>query len=512
MFVGVAGLWLVLWSVAAWDGQVLTGDEVILLSVSESLVEQGRLGAPIFAGVYGAGEHYFMSPPLEHVMHWPLMRAFGVAVWNGRLVSLVAGLWIVVGSSVLVYRAAGGLAAALVSLLLVSWRTGLVGTGWGIPLVSLSRSIRYDVLVVGWVVAGLLALEWWLRTGRRGAAAVLGLSSAAALLTHWVGLVLPAAAVASWLLTRGRERPAARSAVAAAAWMVAGLTPWLVHALLYVPDVIGQWTLVHGWRAEAAIGAVGSVVGNLVREPLRYRGVLEAGGPGAAALALAVLAAVRLNVWVPSRNRGVVAVVQGVLIGSLAILAPFEPTKSPVYGLVLVVPLTMAAAVAASALIRGGNRAVRLWIALPIVVLTVEGVIATVRDVRATRSSTPYEEVAATLAQAMPDGAATGPQRWWWSLRDKGYVPMATLSLRWEAARRHTPDTTFVDVWRAAGIRHVVWSDEQEADQARWPPAVREFLERVRTCGASLLRITDRTYGALEVIGVPTSCAAPADD
>jgi hypothetical protein len=147
-----------------------------------------------------------------------------------------------------------------------------------------------------------------------------------------------------------------------------------------------------------------------------------------------------------------------------------------------------------------------LWILLPIVVVALEGAIATIRDVRATRASTPYGEVAGRLADALADGAATGPQRWWWSLRSKGYIPVSTLSLRWQAGLSDT-GRSFADVWRAAGIRYVVWSGEQEADQSRWPSEVRDFLERVRACGTSRLRMGDGTYGALEVIAVPEACS-----
>jgi hypothetical protein len=503
--IGLACLWLIVASVAAWGGQVVTGDEVILLSASESLVERGRAGAPIFGGVYGAEDHQFLWPPLEHVLHWPVMRAFGVSLESARAVSLISGVTIIVGSGLLGFRAGGGVAAALTAWLLVLWRTGLVGTGWGIPLASVSRSIRYDVVVVALVVAGLVALERWLRTGGRGVAVALGAASAAALLTHWVGLVLPVAALVAWNLSERGRRPGVQSAAVVVTTMFMSILPWLLHVTVHLDDAVGQWTLVHGWRAEAAAGGVLSVLGNVVREPLRYRGLLEAGGPGAAAVGLAVVAAVWLRG--PLRDRWtVLAPLHGVLIGSVAMLALFEPTKSPLYGLVLVAPLTIVVSVAAARLLAGSSRGVRLWILLPIVVVALEGAIATIRDVRATRASTPYGEVAGRLADALADGAATGPQRWWWSLRSKGYIPVSTLSLRWQAGLSDT-GRSFADVWRAAGIRYVVWSGEQEADQSRWPSEVRDFLERVRACGTSRLRMGDGTYGALEVIAVPEACS-----
>jgi hypothetical protein len=106
-----------------------------------------------------------------------------------------------------------------------------------------------------------------------------------------------------------------------------------------------------------------------------------------------------------------------------------------------------------------------------------------------------------------PLGAATGATRWYWQLREPGYVPFVTLLYRARLAGGRPADSAFRDVWQSAGVRYVVRTPEFDADLARAGGEIEGYVTAViRECGRPLLHLDDATYGPVDVLALPAVC------
>ena len=79
--------------------------------------------------------------------------------------SLAAAALIVWLASWLAFRWYGLLAAWLTTLLLIAWRSDLAALYPGLPLLSVARSARYDVVAVACAWLSIVLLDRWLRRG-----------------------------------------------------------------------------------------------------------------------------------------------------------------------------------------------------------------------------------------------------------------------------------------------------------------------------------------------------------
>ena len=144
----------------------VTNDEVELMSVAYKLATQGVLGSDLFAGFFGADQHFFFVLPLQHVLEAISFRVFGPGVAQARWVSLVAGVSIVWLVGWLAYRWYGLGAAMLCELLLVAWPSDLTAAANGLPLFGVARTARYDVLAVAFAWLAIALLDLTLRRPR----------------------------------------------------------------------------------------------------------------------------------------------------------------------------------------------------------------------------------------------------------------------------------------------------------------------------------------------------------
>ena len=78
----------------------ITNDEVELIAVGYKLAQQGVVGSDLYAGFFGADQHFFITLPLQHVLEALSFHMFGAGLAQARGVSVVAGgavVWIVGG-------------------------------------------------------------------------------------------------------------------------------------------------------------------------------------------------------------------------------------------------------------------------------------------------------------------------------------------------------------------------------------------------------------------------------
>jgi len=485
--------------------QPLTGDEVIVLSVSETLVRENRLGAPIFSGVGSAERHYFASLPLIHVLHWPVLKVLGTGVTQARLVSVILVVLLTVILAWMVDQRAGALAAVALAVAMLYWRNELTAVGWGLPLPSAARSARYDAAQLAMLGFTFAAMVRWFEAPSRTRSVLLGVLAGASALTHFVGVIAPAMLLIGWM-AGGRGRPSPR----ALSWVGAGLllatVPYGAYVVANWPDAAAQYASVHGARGQATLG----VFANLMVEPRRYAHLPGATSPGPWLWLAAVAVAARWFVrnWRHAEHGALARVAGANVVAAVGLLAFFEPTKAPLYALPLLVPIGVGGAMAFADAWRSGGRVWRTFLALILAAVLLEGLAAMALEWRAARERTAFEEISRAVRAAVPAGAAgTGATRWWRALGESGYVPFVTLMYRSRPGADGS-GSGLRETWSSAGIGYVVRSPEFDADVERSGVAAERVARILRECGRLLLRLEDATYGPLEVVGLGRPCPA----
>src|SRR5207237_3057596 len=136
----------------------VSNDEVELMAVAYKLATQGVLRSDLYAGFFGADQHFLIALPLQTIFEAISFRLFGAGVAQARWVSLVAGMMLVWVVSWLAYRWYGLATAVICGLLLVAWPSNLTSAPNGLPLLGVTRTARYDILAVtfGWLALALL--------------------------------------------------------------------------------------------------------------------------------------------------------------------------------------------------------------------------------------------------------------------------------------------------------------------------------------------------------------------
>src|SRR5262245_37457579 len=102
--VGCAGAFAALAAYNLANYRPVTNDEVELIAVAYKLATRGVLGSDLYAGFYGADQHFFITLPVQHVLEALSFWLFGAGIAQARGVSVAAGVAIVCTVGWLAYR------------------------------------------------------------------------------------------------------------------------------------------------------------------------------------------------------------------------------------------------------------------------------------------------------------------------------------------------------------------------------------------------------------------------
>jgi 4-amino-4-deoxy-L-arabinose transferase-like glycosyltransferase len=229
-------LWAVALLTAVWLGwttgwrHLAVPDEGRYASVAWEMIRSGDWLTPTLNGL-----PFFHKPPLFYWLTALFIEAFGLHPWAGRLAS-VLGAWLGAMALYLLlqrWSAVRHARAALLALLTMPYWFG------GAQYANL------DMLVAGLVCATIamgahaaLSFEAGL-PHRRAVWATWALAGLGLLAKGLIGLVLPGAAVAAWLVLRGRWRSlmALLSVVGLVVFLLVA-APWFVAMQMRYPDFL----------------------------------------------------------------------------------------------------------------------------------------------------------------------------------------------------------------------------------------------------------------------------------
>lgn len=493
----------------------VTGDEGWILSASYKLATTGILGSDLFAGFFNADQHYFIALPGQHLFQALFLRLFGPGVGPARWPTVISGIVLLWTVSILARRWYGLRVAALASVLLLFWQPALVGEG-SVPLITLSRSLRYDLATVAWIWLAVLLCDSWLRRPTRARALAIGVASAGAILTQFFGTVA-LIVVALSVLTAGKKRPPPAAHIAS--WLVGLFSlvgPYVVYVGAHWQDALGQTEYLKGGRANFGAGALWS---NLLREPQRYRPVLEqldiAPGPWLLVIGIcpALLHLAKRLRQTGQRGDRLLALA---LASTVVFLALGDSTKAPLYTLPLLPALCIALALLAARLLewakgpeRRQGRAVRLALLSLLILTVLHGVHFYYRDWRAALSVTPYQEQGNGIDAAMEAGATVaGPERWWWPLRHRNYLSINNLAHQWMIRRdQGEPAVSLASVLAENEIRYVIFDSLIRAStEERTRVLRRHYLAFLEACTTLEEEWADESYGEIRVYAVEAAC------
>jgi 4-amino-4-deoxy-L-arabinose transferase-like glycosyltransferase len=510
------GLTLVFGRVAAYNlgnYRPVSNDEVELISVAYKLATRGVVGSDLFVGFFGADQHFFFVLPLQHVLEAISFRIAGVGVAQARWVSLVASVVLVWLTGWLAYRWYGLGTALVCELLLVAWPSNLTAAPNGLPLFTVARVARYDVLAIAFAWLAMALLDLTLRRPKPISAVALGVLCGLAALTTFLGTFVLPLVVLNVLLSRGRYRTLV--------WIALGmglvLLPWAVVAVQNAGDLTGQLA-VFGARGDFLRPSF--YLDNVMSEPSRYRDLLspaldpDTPNPlaGSWLLAVGVWPALAYLAW-RSRTRTkvtgdrILLTSLGVFAGLLVLL---DQTKTPLYAIMLFPSLCLALAATLITALRWAWHSGRpIWLPLATSALglglaySVGAEAMRAYDFSATQSAEAglYLGVGAQIEQSLAPGARIlGPERWWWALHDHPYVSLRNVWFQWTAvaATKGTgPPPQFAD-WVHAD--NVIVNDNVRGDVLDFPDTVQQqFWAFITTCTQRVAKLNDRTYLDIEV-------------
>lgn len=493
----------------------ISGDDGWILSTSYKLATEGTLGSDMYAGFFNAEEHYFIALPGQHVVQALFIRLFGPGISQARWASVISGVVLLWSVCLVALRWYGAGVAGATSLLLLFWQPALVGEG-SVPLVSLSRSLRYDLPTVAWIWLTILFLDGWLQRPTVGQSIVTGLTAAAATLTQFFG-ILAVMIVPMSVLVCGRRRRLSKEIIAA--W-VAGffslVGPYLLYVSMHWQDAVGQTVYIKGERANLGAGAL---INNLLREPHRYRHIAAQldFAPGPWMLLLGVLPALAyLVVQIRRNGRRGDKVLMVTIAATLLFLALADTTKAPIYALPLLPPLCVAFALLTTQLLRRavrrkdlGHRAAGVVVLGAFGLTVLHGFHFYYRDLRAAASVSDYEELGTAIDAATRPGATVGgSERWWWPLRNRKFMALNNLSVQWRVRRdRRGRIPSFATVLVENEIEEIIVDADARGNMRRQPERLQQqFWAFISECTRRQEQWTDATYGEISLHTVTPAC------
>lgn len=493
----------------------ISGDDGWILSASYKLATQGVFGSDMYAGYFHADQHYFIALPGHHVLQALFLKILGPGISQARWASVISGVVLMWAACILAWRWYGPAVAVLTSAFLLFWQPALVGEG-SVPLMSLSRSLRYDLPAVAWIWLALLFFDGWLRRPAPVRAFLTGFTAAAATLTQFFGSVA-LAIVGLGVLASGKRRALSAAGIAsllAGFFSLAGL--YLFYLTLHWQDALRQTTYLKGERANLSPQAL---IGNLLREPRRYQHVLEQLdiAPGPWILLVGVWPALAyLGVRLRRDGRRGDRLLALTLATTFLFLALVDRTKAPIYALPLLPPLCIALARLAAESFTWAiqhrqqhRRAVGAIVLILCGLTVLHGLHFYARDRREASRVSKYQVVGSAIAsEVQSEAPVAGSERWWWPLRDHDYLAVRNLALQWQTASVQDDEmASFASLLQENDIRYIVVDVIVRTDIGVDSQLLREqfesFLER---CTAVQEEWSDPTYGQISLFVVRPAC------
>jgi hypothetical protein len=506
----------------------VTNDEGELISVAYKLATQGVMGSDLFAGFFGADQHFFFVLPVQHVLEAVTFRVFGAGIAQARWVSLVAGVSIVWLVGWLAWRWYGLATAIVCELLLVAWPSDFTAAAYGLPLFGVARTARYDVLAVAFAWLALALVDVGLRRPRALSAFAVGICCGLAALTTFLGTFVLPLVVLSWRwahawpstgrgprVPRHGSVPGSRSKASndrTLYWIIGGaaLVPllWAVQLLRFPADLAGQLA-VYGGRGDFL--RPDFYLANILSEPTRFQALQpdSANSLVGGWLLIGIWPAVAYLAW---RSRRPAATGDRILLSSLltfeGLLLLLDQTKTPLYAIILFPSVCMALAAGLTAALQTAWR--HGWVprassvALAAALAFSIGSDA-VSDYQLTFDQSAaagrYLDVGGEIERSLRPGARVlGPERWWWALHDHPYLSLRNLWFQWtaSAATGRTPEFVDLVTWSRADT--VIVNDNVRGDVLDFPGTLQQqFWTFIDTCTLRVADLNDPTYLDLEV-------------
>ena len=492
----------------------ISGDDMWILSASYKLATTGVLGSDMYAGFAGAERYYFIALPGQHLLQALVLNVAGAGIVQARWVSVAGGgvlLWVV---SLLAWSWYGPGVAILTSALLLFWQPAFVGEQ-GVPLVTLARSLRYDLTAVVWMWLSYLFLDRFLQRATRWRALAAGLCAGAAALTQFFGAIAVAVVVVGWAV----QRYGGRSTGGRSDWLLVGcctiITPYLLHVAAHARHAWQQTVYLKGSRADFGLEAL---VANLYWEPLRYEPLFNR--PVDVGLGLLFVAVVPALAYLGyrilrCRTRGD-QFLGLILPFTLLLLALVDQTKAPLYALPLLPPLCIAVALFlqrlwlhawSSRFFRRNVLAVGVVAAIGLVLW--DGAAFYRQDWRQALTVSDYDVLSEAINAAVSaNSLVVGDERWWWPRREQPYLALNNLRLQWELMREQSDQTPqLAALFRALGVDYIIVTEYVRADMQRAPRGFSDqfwlFLEQ---CTRLHRRWADPWYGDIMLHALHPHC------
>jgi 4-amino-4-deoxy-L-arabinose transferase-like glycosyltransferase len=487
----------------------VSADEVTIMAISHNLATRGIFGIDAYAGFFNADQHWLLNPPAHFVSQAIAFQIAGTGVAQARWVSLLAGVSIIWMTSGLAFRWYGLGAALLASVLLVFWRSDLIGLDPGLPLLGVSRSGRYDVGAVAWSWASIALLDRALRRPAGVSALALGVCAGVATLTQFFGaFVLPLIA-GVWLWQRGRRARVDSTSCWIAMGVALVVLPYTLYVARHLPDLAGQAARVDT-SGRLQLGRAEFYRDNLVNEPSRFENRSQP-SPGAAWL-------LTVGVWpalayLTYRAWRVRASGDRILWASLCVfeglLALFDRSKAPVYAIVLLPALCIMLAASWSAGLRWVWKRPRL-LRLTAVTLTIglglilvrEGISAYRTDQQRAQDVSRYLDVGRKIDAYLSSGARVlGSDRWGWVLHDHPFLSAGSLLSQWQnVGLQYRSPIEFANQVAATGIDFFIVNNNVRGELTLFDPALQtQFWSFLATRSLKVADWQDTTYGRIEI-------------
>lgn len=487
----------------------LGSDEGMILSPAYKLATQNIFGSDLYRGFYDADQRFYILPNFHSLLLGVVFKLLTPSIETARYVSLISALILLWAVSYLSGRWYGLGAGMLTAILLSLWCSYFGDNPYGLPWISIARSVRYDGSALALFWLSLVLLDRYLEKPRTKTALLLGIfCSATSLSQFYTALILPIVAI----LLFWKQRSSVLR-VRANAWLVLGLAivfvPYLIYILLDPVSFIGQNTVGYAFRAGFTDPLF--YLGNIANEGKRYQVIFaqattdtSSSSVRVAALLSIVSIGVALILLIyrlrKHQNQGNMMLTVTLAVSFIS-LTVFEMTKAPLY----TIALYPALCIALGALFRHVwylNRA-RLYRIGTLFAATVL-LIGIASKTQSAFASEPDNAHATSSFATLTDRVFNVlPQRSHiltsdriaWLLRDNAPISSNNLVREFQKASGDGR-TLVIPLWlRQNQIEILLFDDAAFGDVARIPALYEIFLGFLEKCTTQTDLFKDPTYG-----------------
>jgi len=496
----------------------ISSDEVEIMSASYKLATEGRYASDLLAGFAQADEHFFMNLPVINLLQAATFKVFGAGLWQARLPSVASGVALIAMVGWLAYRWGGLLVSVVATLLLVFWRTNLIGSEPRPPLLALAQSARYDLAVVAIVWMAIVFLNRVVERPSRRLGIAVGACAGVATLTQFYGIGVVLVIAAAYGRRWGRRVLTHSIPHATGGAFLAVLLPYLAYVGMYWAAFTAQASL-QGDRVNFLSPTF--YVANLVAEPNRYLSITDAVFASDAGLTtiplgawVLILCAMPAIVLLVAGRRENERTGQELLwmssAASLVTLAFLERTKAVIYASFLLPALCIVMAMALARVSRWCRtarqpRVLRAAVGGTLIcllgVIVTDGMLGYRYNYREAQRVSPYLEVGMRIDTAVePTATLLGSWRWWWALHEHPYRAVPSLLQAWVNAAEDDQPTTIRQLVATSGADYVILDRDARADLDRAPQELQDaVVVFLRRCTTLLRAWDDPTYGRVEI-------------